>query len=209
MVFALAAIVGFSGSFGIAVQRSEYVAQWSKQIHHYQEIMDLLPDLREGEIVVLNVEGDPGAFPITKGFPRFGMVNYAPLAFSRFVEWPKEWRAPPVIAPIWDGCPVQLTTDGIAVFTPPWRFQQAGPEAPLPPGVPVLSDDRFVMLAEKEGKLRRIAGPVQVGGHSLKARALESSEKASLSPSKLFRELTESRPADDWFTLKDARNYPR
>ncbi len=209
IAFAFAAIIGFSGSFGIAVQRSEYVAHWSKQIRYYQEIIGLVPDLREGETVVLNVEGAGGAFPITKGFPRFALVNYSPSALSRFAEWPKEWKTPPVIAPIWDGVPVQLTPEGLALFSPPWRFQKTGLDAPLPPSVPLLSDGRFVLLAEKEGKLRRVSGLVQIGGHSLKARALESPERASLSPSTLFRELTESRPADDWFTLKDAPNYPR
>lgn len=209
LAVAVAGIIGFSVSFGIAVQRMEYAAQWSKQVRHYQEIMELLPDLREGEIVVLNVEGAPAAFPITPGFPRFGMVNYGPLAFPRFVEWTKEWKTAPVIAPIWDGCPMQLTPAGLALFSPPWRFQKPAPDAPLPPGVPVLADDRFVMLAEKGGKLARISGPVQIGGHSLKARAPESPAKASLTPSKLFQELTQARPADDWFTLRNARNYPR
>lgn len=206
--FAMALIIGFSGAFGIGVQRSEYVAQWSKQIRHYREIIDLVPDLREGEIVVLNVEGTGDAFPITKGFPRFGMVNYTPLALSRFLEWPREWKTPPVIAPIWEGVPVQRTPQGLAVFSPRWRFQKPKSEAPLPPGVPVLSDDRFVMLAEKGGRLRRISGPVQIEGHSLRARAAESPEYASLSRSKLFKELTESRPQEDWFTLKHAHNYP-
>lgn len=207
--FAFALIIGFSGSFGVAVQRSEYVAHWSKQTRHYREIIDLVPDLKEGETIVLNVEGAGEVFPITKGFPRFGMVNYTPSALSRFVDWPKEWKTPLVIAPIWDGCSVQLTPSGLALFSPPWRFQKTGPDASLPPGVPVLVDDRFVMLAEKEGRLRRISGPVQVGGHSLTARAFESPGKASLSPSKLFKELTDSQPQDDWFTLRHAHNYPR
>ena len=208
LAVAIAAIIGFSGSFGVAVQRSEYVAHWSKQIRHYQEIVDLVPDLKEGEIIVLNVEGVGTAFPITKGFPRFAMVSYSPVALSGFMEWPKEWKSPPVIAPIWDGVPVQLTPEGLALFSPRWQFQKPGPNAPLPPGIPVLSDDRFVMLAEKEGRLRRISGPVQIEGHTLKARTVESRERASLSPSKLFKVLTESRPQEDWFTLKHAHNYP-
>ena len=46
-------LIGFSAAFGIEIQRSEYVAHWRKQVAFYRSMIELVGDLREGELVVV------------------------------------------------------------------------------------------------------------------------------------------------------------
>lgn len=201
-------LIGFSVTFGLEIQRSEYASHWVKQVGFYRSLIALVGDLREGELIVLDSEGDPAALPITPGFPRFGTVNYTQLAFAKFATWPAAWRTAPAIAVLWTETPVQPVADGLALFTPPWRHAPpAGGAAPAA-GVPVARDDHFIYLKAEGGQLRRISGPVNLRGHMLTARAPTAGSPAALGESALLGRLTRDFDYRAWFTLRDARNYP-
>lgn len=201
-------LIGFSAAYGLEIQRSEYVAHWAKQTEFYQTMIELTGDLREGEVIVLDAEGDRDALPITQGFPRFGMVNYTPLAFAKYATWPSDWKIAPQVAVIWKECPAVAAKDGLALFTPPWRFQPVPNSAELPRDVPIIRDNRFIYLTAQDGILRRQSGPVAIRGHLLNARAPSHIGTPNLTASSLFKKLTTRFEPAAWFTLRNARNYP-
>lgn len=204
-----AGLIGFSAAFGIEVQRSEYAAHWTKQVAFYRSMVELVEDLREGELIVLDAEGDASVLPITQGFPRFGTVNYTPLAIAKYFTWPEAWRTVPQIAVLWNECPVQPVAQGLALFSPPWRYKPAASPNDLPKDIPVARDGQFIYLTAQNGRLRRLSGPVSIRGHVLTARAQAVDVIPTLDTSPLFKQLTGSFDPQFWFTLRNARNYPQ
>jgi hypothetical protein len=202
-------LIGFSTTFGLQIQRSEYASHWIRQVAFYQQVITLTADLREGEIVVFDAEGDASVLPITQGFPRFGIVNYTQLAFAKYVSWPATWAAAPQIAVMWEGLPIQPVEGGLALITPPWRYQPPANPTDLPKDVPVARDGRFIYLTAQDGMLRRVSGPVNIRGHVLNARAPLGEKAPTLVASSLFKQLSSGFDPEPWFTLREARNYPR
>jgi hypothetical protein len=201
-------LIGYAAAFGIEVQRSEYAAHWTKQVAFYRNMIELVGDLREGEVIVLDGESDASVLPITPGFPRFGTVNYTPLALTKYITWPATWRTAPRIAVLWNECPVLPVGQGLALSTPPWLYQPVASATDLPKDIPVARDGNFIYLTAVDGVLRRIAGPVNIRGHVLKARPPAPDQIKAIKASPLFNQLTGGLDPQAWFTLRHARNYP-
>jgi hypothetical protein len=110
---------------------------------------------------------------------------------------------------MWEGLPIQPVEGGLALITPPWRYQPPANPTDLPKDVPVARDGRFIYLTAQDGMLRRVSGPVNIRGHVLNARAPLGEKAPTLVASSLFKQLSSGFDPEPWFTLREARNYPR
>lgn len=199
--------IGYAVAFGIEVQRSEYVPHWGKQLSFYRQVAELTADAKENDVVVIDAEGPREMLPITAGFPRFGIVNYSPIALGRFISTPGEWKKPPQFAVVWNDCPTRVTAEGMALFTPPWRYAPPADDQPLPVDVPIVRNEHFIYLIATDQGLVRKEGPVAIRGQTFTARARTTETNLRTTP--LLTRLEGRIAPQDWFTLRNARNYPR
>lgn len=195
-----AGFFGLMAAFAMEIQMTEYVAHWEKQRNFWHEIFAQAKDATDGTLILVDVEGSESVIPITPGFPRFGTVNYPPQALRYFADLPATWQHPPRVYGLWADTPVELSSDGLRLKTPPYF----GPDAQ-----PILHDGNFIFFRVENGRLSRIAVPVDIRGHTLTPKPVtDVSPENELKPSTLYRMLVEPRSGADWFTIRNARNYP-
>lgn len=164
---------------GVQIQRDEYVRHWEAQGRFWRQVLPLVADLREGEPVLLDTDGPEQAFPITPGFPRFGLVNYSPVVLHRVVDYPGEWKAVPRVFGLWEGCEVSESKDALILRTPPWFWDGLWPE---------VREGAFIYLRARGDTLERVTGPVTIAGKTLNARGQEEGVER-MKPNRRFRML--------------------
>ena len=181
------------------IQISEFVAQGDKEKEFWQTILQQIPDLADGDVLLFQESANREVMPVTQGFPAFGEVNYFPLALPYFIDMPKEWRSPPRLFGLWPECEFEDAGGGRKLHTPPWG-----------PGIwPVIRDGGFIFFRLRNDRLVRSDEPVDIQGKIFRPKALKSAAHTSLKASKLFQNIFGGADSSRWFTIRDARNYPR
>lgn len=183
MVLATAAAAAFGLMVvrGIRIQRDEYVTHWREQQRFWTRLVSLVPDLRDGEPVLLDIRGPAGVFPETPGFPRFGLVNYAPVTLHRIIRHPADWKVVPRVFCLYDSCPAYPQPGGVLLKTPFWFWDGLWP---------VVRDGHFILLCERGGRLVRSDSPVELAGRKLHPRPLDPGVH-TVAPNRLMRALYE------------------
>jgi hypothetical protein len=195
----VALLFGGMSAFAAHVQRTEYVADWSKQQQFWRNLTADIRDVEDGDVIIVELSGDPDAMPITQGEPAFGEVNYPPLALPYFIKFPPVWKDVPRVYGYWAQCEFEDTDKGRKLHTPPW----------FPSIWPVISDGRFIYFRVEQKRLVRVSEPVNIGGKNFKPRPKPLQILPPLRTTGVFNKLFRERSSDRWFTLKNARNYPQ
>jgi hypothetical protein len=173
--------LGLLTAFSLEVQTSQYVRNWEQQIKFYRDIINLTPDLHDGDIILVNVETgiDPDSGqddrPTTEGFPPFWMVNYPINILQCLFTFPKEWVSPPRIFGLWSGAVIETTKDGLAIGTPPYYPKDSWP---------IIRDDKFIYLYWANHELKRASGSFDYNGHILHPRIESQADGVKLLPNK-------------------------
>jgi hypothetical protein len=198
LVIALSIYFGSLVAFGVHIQASEYVASRDKQKDIWTAIVQQIPDLRDGDIVLFEASPNRNVMPITPGFPLFGTVNYFPMALPYFVKFPKTWHEIPRVYGLWPGCEFEDTPFGRRLHTPIWA----------PTLWPLICDGRFIYLRVEGDQLCRVEEPVNILGRLFRPKAKTLHSERPLPFSKLFQNIFSEPDSDKWFTVRDAKNYP-
>lgn len=178
---AAAAALGLTAVRGIRIQRDEYVAHWREQQRFWTRVVSLVPDLRDGEPVLLDIRGPAGVFPETPGFPRFGLVNYAPVTLHRIIRHPADWTVVPRVFCLYDGVPAYPQAGGVLLKTPSWFWDGLWP---------VVRSGHFILLRERGGRLVRSDAAIELAGRDLRPRPLDPGVH-TIAPNRLMRALYE------------------
>jgi len=199
-LFSTAAVLfGGMSAFALHVQRTEYVADWSKQQQFWRNLTADIRDVEDGDLIMVELSIDPDAMPVTQGEPAFGEVNYPPLALPYFIEFPPVWKQVPRVYGYWAQCEFEDTDKGRKLHTPPW----------LPSIWPVISNERFVYFRVEQKRLVRVSEPVDIGGKKFTPRSKPLQTLPPLRTTGVFNNLFGEPSSNRWFTLKNARPYPQ
>jgi hypothetical protein len=196
--FTAALFVAGAAGFGVQVQLSEYVEQWAKQRAFWTEVLDQIRDIQNGDAILLELNTlDAGAMPITKGFRGGALINETYL-LPYLIKWPTDlWHRPRLTA-YWLTSRFHDTAAGRVVQTPEWQ----------PDLWPEVRDEHLIYFRARQGRLERVAGPVDICGKAFVARGSPSVDLNPLPRTRIFRDLFEPPPDQRWFSLRNAQNYP-
>jgi hypothetical protein len=191
--------IGGLAAFGFHIQATEYVASWQQQRDFWLGLVPLIQDARPDDKIVLQIEyRRHGLIPYTQGFTADEMTVYPNLAFPYFVDFTADPKRPPTFHGYADYTKV-TEENGEAIIHSPWfspaRFAH-------------VRGDNLLLLRAKDGMIRRVAGEVSLGGHSLFARPTAPVTGPSVKMSGLFWTLFEPGSSTSWFTLRSAKSYP-
>ncbi len=198
-------VLGCLVSFGLEMQRTDYVQSWIQQKEFWQPVLATSGEWTPGVPVIVNVEGHGGAIE-TPGFPAAWTVNSAPMLAPYVFNYPPEWAAndkePETRQPRVYGYSLGMKStdsgaDRIILVAPPWADKSLWP---------LLANGRFIYFGYIQGQLRRIDTPIVLDGHTLTPKARPEVTPSSLPPSKLYRMLFE--PPSYWPTFGRAYSYP-
>lgn len=199
-LFGISALLfGGMSAFALHVQRTEYVADWSKQQQFWRNLTADIRDVEDGDAIMVELSSDPDAMPVTPGEPAFGEVNYPPLALPYFIDFPPTWKQVPRVYGYWAQCEFEDTDKGRKVHTPPW----------LPTIWPVIKDGQFIYFRVAQKRLMRVSEAVDIGGKEFKPRPEPSQTLPPLKTTAVFDRLFREPGSDRWFTLGSAKNYPQ
>lgn len=199
-LFSTAALLfGGMSAFAVHVQRTEYVADWSKQQQFWRSLTADIRDVEDGDVIIVELSSDPDAMPITQGEPPFDEGTYPPLALPYFIEFPAAWKRVPRVYGYWPQCEFEDTDKGRKLHTPLW----------LPSIWPVISDGRFIYFRVEQKRLVRVSEPVDIGGKDFTPRSKPLQTLPPLRTTGVFNKLFREPGSDRWFTLKSANNYPQ
>jgi hypothetical protein len=190
---------GLLTAFAFHIQSSEFVAEREKQKDLWQTIIGQIPDLAEDDVVLLQTSDDRTVTPVTPGFPIFGEMNYCPLALPYFIDHPKSWRLIPRVFGLWRECEFDDTPGGRKLHTPIWESSLW----------PVIHDDHIIYFRVDKHRLVRINEPVDILGRTFRTKVQHPVANTMITSSKLFQNIFGEADSQKWFTIRDARNYPR
>jgi hypothetical protein len=185
--------------FGVHIQASEYVANRNQQKKIWEEIIQQIPDVSSGDVVLFEASADPKVMPITQGFGPYAAVTYFPMALPYFVNFPRSWQEVPRVYGIWQGCEFEDLGQGRKLHTPVWA----------PTLWPVIRDGHFIYLRVEGDQMRRVEGPVEILGREFAPKPSPASFVKPLQYTGLFRNIFDEPDSNKWFTLRDAKFYPR
>ena len=193
-------LLGTLVSFGLEVQRVDYVTNWQQQRAFWATLLADSGEWDSGAVVLVQIEGGAGR-PCTPGFPPFWMVNYPPLLAERLVVPPAARPGgtflPPHVFGFHLGTKVADVPAGRQLQTPPWS------DAAL---WPVVADGRFLSYDFANGHLARRTAPFTLDGHVLTPKPLPAAPLPPLANTHLYQVLFGAPPA--WPSIGSARNYP-
>jgi hypothetical protein len=199
LALAFSCYCGALVAFGVEIQLSEYVTYWEETKKFWSALLDQIRDLQDGDVVLVEQSSDNRMMPVTKGFPPFAQVSYFPMALPYFVQFPKTWEKTPRVYGLWEGCDYNDVGDGIKLHTPIWD----------PLIWPSIHSGDFIYFRARNGRLERVTDLVTIGGKQLRPKTPPKQDLPPLSFSKTYLNLTSHVDSNDWFTLRNARNYPR
>lgn len=208
LVAAAALYCGLLVSFGIEVQRIDYVKHTEQQARFWRNILDTSGRWKPGTAILVDIAGNDPSRPFTPGMPLWWTVNFAPIILERLVEWPAEWAAAspqaekrtiyPRVYGFLESFETAPDGDAVTVKTPPWL----GPSA-----WPTIRDREFIYFRFKHNRMVRVTGPVTIGGREFQPMG-ELADPLPLLRTSKFHDTWFDRESQ-WQTIRDARNYPR
>ena len=201
LIAAASLYCGLLVSFGLEIQRSDYVRHSDQQAWFWHEIMKSSGEWKPGMVILVDISGQDSSRPFTSGMPLWWMVNFAPLILERMVDWPvAENNVAALPHPRVYGFVPNFETepDGEALIlkTPTWMGRSSWPR---------IANANFILFRFEHGGLCRITDPIKLGGLTL--TPLPPSTAQPLKPSPFFEMLYSKRT--DWDVVLKARNYPR
>ena len=199
LVVALSIYFGSLVAFGVHIQISEYVTNRNQQKEVWKTIIRQIPDINDGDVVLFEHSADPKVMPITQGFGSFAAATYFPMALPFFVNFPKSWQEIPRVYGVFPGCEYEDLAQGRKLHTPFWA----------PTLWPVIRDGHFIYLRVEGGQLRRIIEPVQILGRVFQPKINSPDMVKPLQSTSLFRNIFGEPDSRRWFTLRNAKFYPR
>jgi hypothetical protein len=199
VAFVFSCYCGGLVSFGVQVQRTEYVAYWDETKRFWSDLLNQIRDIQDGEVVLIEQSSDSRVMPVTKGFNEYDEGSYMPMALPFFVDFPNTWHDQPRVYGLWKGCDANDLGDSVKVHTPIWA----------PTIWPTVRSGNFIYFRAVDGRLERVTGSVTIEGKTLQPKALPTQDLPPLPLSKTYLNLISPPNALTWPTLRDARNYPR
>lgn len=200
----VALVLSLFVSFGQQIQLAEYATNWSQQAALVRGVIEEIPDLQEGEVVLVRKHARLGGeIPQTAGHSRnwlsgFGIDN----AFEAFVELPVDWSESPEIHAVDRSARTTLENGAYRIETVAWA------EASWP----LVTDEEFSQIEWLDGRWQRSNRAVVLDGARLRVR--EPGGPKVIEPSDLFRNLDKgefheepwpSFENDVWFPSRAAR----
>lgn len=192
---------GLLVSFGIEVQRIDYVNHAEQQARFWRNIIETSGEWTPDTVVLVDISGNDSSRPFTPGMPLWWTVNFAPIMLDRLVQWPAEWgvnvKFPRVFGYL-DNFETSSAGDAITVKSPPWLG---------PAYWPTIRNHEFIYFRFENGRMVRVTDPVLIGGREFLPKAWPEDSPPLLRTSQLYNTLFVRN--SDWQTILGARNYPR
>jgi hypothetical protein len=163
VALAFGAWFGLLAGYGFVLQR-DYRLAWVYQREFWSELVQLVPDVAEGDAILV----DPGGLKDTR---QIG-ANYwnLPVVLEQLYRFPVEWRRSPWVyrmAEDWqsgildeDG---SLTLDARTTYAPPSTYREVDPAATM-------------LIRTANGTLLRQASPLELGGTPIALKTLHGPE---------------------------------
>jgi hypothetical protein len=199
-------LLGLLVSFGVEVQRRDYVEHWARQKQLWNQINETSGEWNLGTAIIVNIEGHNGSIA-TAGFPAYWVINYAPALLPRLYCFPPEYttRAPdghsqtPRVFGYCVGLKSASESSGTAILkSPPWFDATLWPR---------LHDGSFIYFSFVDGHLKRSISPFALDGHTFTPAMPLTAPPKRFGPTRLYHVLFQPPPL--WPTFSRARNYPR
>ena len=209
LIVGAAAFCGLLVSFGVEVQRIDYIKHADQQSRFWRTVLETSAEWKPDTVIMVDISGDDPSRPFTPGMPLWWTVNFAPLILEHLVDWPAEWE---VITPagspralkypraygflesmetVWEG-------DVLTIKTPAWLGS---------PWWPRIRDGQFILFRFVGGRMVRASEPIKLGGRYIMPMGRATEDGVSLPQSRVFRLLFEKET--NWRTIQKAKNYPR
>jgi hypothetical protein len=202
--FAMSCYIGLLVSSGIEIQATQYVRNWQQQKVYYSAIIDQISDLRDGDLIVVNIEsaykdGIESVSP-SDGFSPYYMVDYPLDMMPRLLHIPVVWKKPPRIIGYYERLTKKLIPSGLVVKMPGWY-----PDSDSL----VIADKHFLFFEFKEGKLTRSSNPIAFQGKEFRPRNTENVTTSPFPKTSLHEILFRPDIEKLWPTIYRSINYPR
>jgi hypothetical protein len=186
---------GFFGcltAFSLHIQKTEYVEGWLAQRQIWTRIGQLIPDIREGMHVVVDLKN----LPSSQMFQPVWLNGESSTSLEQLFVFPKEWHDPPTLSGLAPWSDHEKTADSVTLKEPSWR----------PDDWPTLRSGNFILLREENGELQRVDEPVDIFGVTLTPKPREPAPALKLTS--LGRRLLMPKDSRDWPLLRRAVQYP-
>ncbi len=146
---ALSAYIALLVAFGQVVQ-ADHVRSWALQRAFWTELVALVPDLDDGEVVLVDPTGLQDTLHIDAN------TWNLPRVLGQIYSFPENWDDPPRVyrlLPDW--------SEKIVAGTGQFAINLAGSG---PPFHGTVASSRVILIASAHGFLERLEGPLEIGG---------------------------------------------
>ena len=153
--------VGLMTGYGFVIQR-DYRFAWQYQKDFWSELVLLLPDVDEGDAILVDPEGLTDTRQIG--------ANYwnLPVVLEQLYIFPTEWQQPTWVYRLsegWEGRILseekQFDLNAATSFTPPSTYA-------------VIDPNHVILISTEGGKLARLGGSIKIGGQAVTIKPLPS-----------------------------------
>jgi hypothetical protein len=187
---------GFFGclmAFSLHIQKTEYVEGWLAERQIWTRIGELIPDIREGMHVVVDLKN----LPSSQMFQPVWLNGESSISLKQLFVFPKEWHDPVTLSGLAPWCEYEKTADSVKLKEPSWQ----------PDDWPALRSGNFILLRVKNGELERVDEPVDIFGVVLTPKPQEPAPALKLTS--LGRRLLVPKDSRDWPLLRGEFQYPK
>lgn len=192
VVSLFAAFFGCLMAFSLHIQKTEYVEGWLAERQIWTEIGALVPDVKEGMHVIVDIRDLPSSQMFQPVW-----LDSAYESLEQLFVFPKEWNHPPSLSGLYWWCGYDKTADSVTLKEPSW----------VPDIWPTLRSGNFILLREQHGELQRVDGPVDIFGITLTPKPSEPAPPLKLTS--VGRRLLRAKDSRDWPLLRGEVFYPK
>jgi hypothetical protein len=194
-ILVVSLFAGFFGclmAFSLHIQKTEYVEGWLAERQIWTQIGGLVPDLKEGMHVIVDLPN----LPSSQMFRLF-WLDSAYASLDQLFVFPKEWEHSPSLTGLYSWCDYEKTADSVTLKIPSW----------VPAAWPTLRSGNFILLREQNGELQRVNGPVDIFGVTLTPKPREPAPPLRLTS--VGQRLLGAKDSQDWPLLRGEVFYPK
>ena len=177
-VFLLTAWLGLMAAYGFVIQR-DYRLAWTYQQEFWRELVELVPDVEDGTVILVDPEGLQDTRQIG--------ANYwnLPRVLEQLYEFPADWERPPRVYRLnenWEEGIVtaegMLSLDATTVFAPPSTLG-------------VFDPSNAILIKTTDGELNRFNGRIGLGERQLELRPAAQIGEPQMAQGFLYQYLIE------------------
>lgn len=199
-----AVYVGLLVSFGIEIQRSDYLKHWQQQKNLWNTVFATSGEWQAGIPIIIDVRNANAPEYFTNGFPFYWTVVSTPLGSQHFLA-PEEWKrfsesiekAPRVFG-YYPELGADTVDGGLRLHTPPWSGAELWP---------IIRPNQFILFRFEDGKLKRTSAPLILPQGDFTPLPAPQTPPPLLPVSRLHHILF--GPSTEWPSILHGRNYPR